>query len=125
MWKRGERIPVDNLVRLLSKNSIARFYWICSKQLGVSLFPASMDEWSTAHLLFTNWCMFYDSMYESIDRPPDRIIDDDEKLEQWNKHQREQRELRYEENYVSVGFKDGGISAFKADEVYVVEEGSW
>jgi|GEM_PF-5653365 len=121
-WRRGELIPVDKLMRLLAKNNLARLLWVSSKELKSNLFPTEINDWSIAQLAFVNWCLMYDSVYSSIDRPPERIIKDDELLDKWMEYQNEQFNIRYEENYRKLGFGHKGISAYQADEIYEVED---
>jgi len=69
--------------------------------------------------------MMYDSVYESLDRPSDDIIEDDEKLDKWFEEQREERKKdakrkqreksstsRHPEQFIMVNNEE------EADEIY-------
>ncbi len=100
-YRRGETYPLDALARLLAKSNIGRFEWVAYKSMKEScrLVPEDLGDWTVAQKMFVYWSTFYDSVYESVDRPPDRVIEDDSKLEVWLKSQKKKAEAYSEENW--------------------------
>jgi hypothetical protein len=64
----------------------------------------------------------YDNVYESVDAPPDWVIEDDKLLEEWfevvTKEYNERREKNYREKMKGT---TNMVSAFKAEEVIVID----
>ncbi len=119
-WARGERIKLDDLARLMAKNSMARLLWVVSRETGASLFGSDLNNWSMAQIAFTNWCLFYDSIYESYECPPERVIKDDELIDDWMENQKIKRNEESESKYSKRG--GGTLSALDHAEHYAIEE---
>ncbi len=123
LCRRGKIIDVSSLMRLLAKNRKARFLWNVSKQTTIPLFDGVVAEWSSGRLMFCQWCMYYDSIYEAHNRPPEHVIKDDKKIDEWAKFTAEQMEFEHEENYRTTAFKDKQQhrSAYSYPEVFEFE----
>jgi hypothetical protein len=91
-------------MKILSKSKAGRFNWILWRNTkeSASLFDSTIGSWSPAQKLFVYWCSFYDNVYESIERPPDRVVEDDELLEIWLDKQSEKSKAYAEENWSKV-----------------------
>lgn len=61
--------------------------------------------------------MYYDSVYESPDRPPDHIIEDDDILDRWYENKLADYEKRSREAYMKSD--NSSVSAYAHDEVVV------
>src|SRR5574343_277221 len=107
-YRRGDLLPAYQLLRILAKTGYGRTFWSVSKHGSTPLFKGAVSEWTEAQIIFVNWCLFYDSVYEAYNRPPTEIIKDDEKIDEWIKFQSEQQEMTYQENYRTVGFQGRG-----------------
>lgn len=91
---------VNNLVVAYYKNNIYsekelreiarspewRFRWVAAKH-GEQLFGRPISEWSEMQNMLVYWSEYYDGIYESTDRPPEYIIEDDVLCDQWVKNQ--------------------------------------
>ncbi len=78
--------------------------WGASKNSGDELFGVPSTEYTSEQALLCYWSMMYDSVYESMDRPSDKIIEDDEALDKWFEDQRDKRDK--EKRKSSVGKQD-------------------
>jgi hypothetical protein len=67
--------------------------WQTAKK-GQRLFDRNSSEYSVEQTLLCYWAMMYDNVYESPDRPADKIIEDDEALDKWFEEQRKERKNR-------------------------------
>ncbi len=65
--------------------------WGASKKTGDSLFGKSSTEYTTEQSLLCYWAMMYDSVYESMEKPADKIIEDDEALDKWFQDQKDEK----------------------------------
>lgn len=83
---------VEKHIRKLARNSIWSIMWGTSKTSGEPLFGKPSTKYTSEQTLLCYWSMMYDSVYESMERPSDRVIDDDEALDKWFKEQRENRD---------------------------------
>jgi hypothetical protein len=63
--------------------------------------------------------MFYDSVYAAYKRPPENIVKNDEKIDEWLKFQTEQQEMDAESDYRNTGKGTTGRSAYDHDEVFI------
>jgi len=122
-YLRGRLISLDRLMRMLAKNPRARWLWSQIKGInGVKYFSEDYGNWTVAQKMFAHWCIFYDSIYESVNRPPDRIIWDDEKLEIWLENEKREVETYGEKNWAKVGALHDIKSAWDYDEVVTFGE---
>lgn len=69
-------------VRTVARAGEWRFRWRASKN-GESLFGRPISEWSEIQNALVFWSQYYDSVYDSIDRPPNHIIEDDAACDAW------------------------------------------
>jgi hypothetical protein len=68
-----------------------------------NIFRGNILDWTVSQRLFAYWCGFYDNIYESYERPPERIIDDDELLNIWLEKQGEKTKAYAEESWGKLG----------------------
>lgn len=77
--------------RQIARSGEWRFRWMASKK-GESLFGRPISQWSEAQNALVFWSQYYDSVYDSLDRPPHHVIEDDAACDAWvedqNKKQR-------------------------------------
>jgi len=74
-------------------------HWRACKSTGSPLFDGPVSEWDVNKVRLVYWSSLYDSVYESPDRPPQYIIDDNKLLDEWFEAQTEELEERAEKNY--------------------------
>ncbi len=125
LYKRGELIPLEDLMRLLAKSNTGRTEWIMFRACkgGTQLFEGRTLDWTAAQRMFVSWCLYYDNVYEAYDRPPDRVIEDDKLLEQWQKRQNEKMEIQAEKNWAESASVSGDIkTAWDYPEIITFDE---
>jgi hypothetical protein len=93
-FKMVDALDVSEM-RKIARSSSWRFRWNGAKTVG-DLFGIPIIEFSAEQQSLLYWSQVYDSVYESMDRPTDDIIEDDEALDKWFEDQskkRKQKEL--------------------------------
>ena len=102
-------------LRSIARSPEWRFRWIASKH-GEQLFGKPIAQWSEMQNMLVYWSEYYDSIYDSIDRPADYIIEDDAACDAWlqnynkkitndrlnNKKDKKQGKLNHNERFVMV-----------------------
>jgi hypothetical protein len=68
--------------RQIARSGEWRFRWHASKK-GESLFGRPISDWSEAQNALVFWSQYYDSVYDSLERPPNHVIEDDSACDQW------------------------------------------
>jgi len=84
-----ERLNEKN-IRLLARSDPWRTVWLGACKTG-RLFTHPMCEVTDYQRLLVSWSILYDNVYESMDRPSEEIINDDDLLDQWLLTQKEER----------------------------------
>ena len=69
-------------IREIARSTSWRFRWNGAKGVG-DLFGKSVCEFDAEQQSLLYWSQVYDSVYESMERPPEDIIDDDAALDKW------------------------------------------
>jgi len=77
-------------IRSIARSPTWSLMWQSAKK-GQQLFDKNTSEYSFEQSLLCYWAMMYDSVYESLERPSDKIIEDDEALDNWFVEQRKER----------------------------------
>lgn len=100
-----------------------RLMWRTSKATKQTPFPGHPSSWDINKLRLIYWSNFYDSVYNSINRPPQWVIDDDDLLDKWVEEQGKEMEERAEEEYNKFQKKVQHTmpSAWDKSTVFVVE----
>jgi len=89
-------------MRKIARSNSWRFRWSGAKSIG-NLFDKSIIEFSLDQQNLLYWSQVYDSVYESMDRPPDSIIDDDVALDKWFEDQSKKRKQKSLERDGDIG----------------------
>jgi len=106
-------------IREIARSGTWRFRWNGAKGIG-NLFGKPISEFDAEQQSLLYWSQVYDSVYESMEKPPDSIIEDDEALDKWF-------EDKYRKDKADEVVKKGGIGKMKlsskirsAGEIFVV-----
>jgi len=121
----------EKKIREVARNSSWSIMWNASKKGGDTLFNKPTTEYSIEQILLCYWSIMYDSVYDSIDRPSDKIINNDEALDKWFDDQKDKSKAERSKsrtNDVFKGHKGGAAtqqeefvmvtSSEEADDVY-------
>lgn len=84
---RGKRI------REIARSPDWRFQWNAGKKIG-ALFEHPLVELTPTQHALIYWSQVYDSVYESMDKPDDSVIEDDDKLDEWFKNQERKDKIK-------------------------------
>lgn len=107
----------DELIREVSKHEPWRSVWTAGKYEG-SIFGKPASLLSQEQKMIVIWSKIYDSIYESPECPPEKVLEDDDCLDGWmiiNARKREQ------ERQSEHGYKPGDKFA-KHDEVFIMTD---
>lgn len=80
------------------------------------MFPGELYNWDINKVALCHWSMFYDSVYESTDKPPQHVIEDDDLIDKWYENKIEEYERKARETSRNDG---SGLSAYNHDDVIV------
>lgn len=105
----------ESAMRELARTDPWRLYWRTATKTG-SLFNLSATEMTEYQRAIVSWSMLYDNIYESVDCPDEKIINDDDALDMWLEQQSEKR--RREKN--SKNANDLTDKYSKYDEIGIV-----
>jgi hypothetical protein len=76
------RPSTEKQLRALARSSVWGIMWRAAKASG-NLFDKPTSLMTSEQISLSYWSMMYDSVYESLERPDDKIINDDEALDKW------------------------------------------
>lgn len=107
----------------LARTDPWRGYWGCCKE---NPFQAAVSDWTEHQRYLVMFSRMYDSVYESSECPPDRVIEDDDKLDGFFIHQRRKIQRQRAQQYTEEKSSGLGDNAKRrnpnADEVYIMAE---
>lgn len=113
-------------IRRLARSGNWRLIWASARETNMdTLFRSGLDSLTYEQQVLINWSMVYDSVFDSHDRPPDYIIDDDDELDRWLKKRGEEadqeRKKSFHQKKSNVGI--GKQSKHDANEVMIPVDG--
>ena len=80
-----------HLFRKLAKTRKWRQRYDLATATGSQFLPGAVSEWDELKVQFTMWCQFYHAVYDSMDKPAEATIQDDEALDSWLRNKQIQR----------------------------------
>jgi hypothetical protein len=107
----------EETLRYLARNEPWRSIWAASKREG-KLYGIPPIEYTDEQRHLAIWSMIYDSVFESVECPPDEIIDDNDSLDGWLLVQKNKRESEAMQRKGEALLKNDKMK--KAGEVFVV-----
>lgn len=121
-----ERYGNTDVIREVSKHSKVRALWSLSKSANVPLFDGRPIEWNPIRRRLVYWLSFYTGIEGAYDRPPTRIVENDELLDKWLETKSQEMEQEFEKNW-RQGTLKVPKSAMDHNEVFMIgdeEEGT-
>lgn len=90
----NDSIVDEKSIRLIARSGYWRCKWMASKKnRGVkTLFDREMYDLTLDQFRLVYWSQVYDSAFESMDAPSDKVIDDDALFDKWLEQQHQKRE---------------------------------
>lgn len=114
----------EKSIRLIAKNNIWRLRWSSSKDDLEGLFGRKLADLDNDQFFLLYWSRIYDSVYESLERPPDEVIEDDAKLDEWLKQESEERSRETGQRFYGKSSSKAKSSKIdNASEVFRVVDG--
>lgn len=105
-------------IRKISRSEPWRSMWIINK--GNSFSTASID-WTDEQRILASYSKMYDNVYESMDCPPDHIINDDDMLDGWFIDQRREKEKKQKEGNINKALGNNNKKGKNGDqELFIV-----
>lgn len=98
-----------------------RARWKASRDTGTSLFTGVVAEWNPSQVALAYWFSFYDSIFEHPERPPMKVINNDDLLDKWVIDKTKEMESRAKKENSRYG---SGTSrgALEYDEVIIFDD---
>lgn len=96
----NNNLNTEKNLRKIARSGSWRYRWSASKN-GESLFGKPISEWTQVQNSLVYWSQYYDYVFESMDRPDARTIEDDATLDRWVEDQNKEAKRS------SVGSKKG------------------
>ena len=119
-------------IRAIARSSSWRIRWNAFNNDCCSLFGKTAQHLTNEQFLLIYWSQVYDSVYESLDRPPDDVILNDEALDKWLLDRHEERNREIGQKFYSKGISKKGNpkienapEVYKAVDGYFDDEGRW
>lgn len=88
----GCRFPT-RVIREMARSDPWRSLWMAAKNTG-SPFASPPTRWSEDQKELVRWSQVYDAAFESLDRPSQRVIEDDDLFDSWLLRQHEEIDRR-------------------------------
>ena len=113
-------------IRAIARSSICRMRWNAFKDTCTELFGHTSQDMSNDQFMLVYWSQMYDSVYESYERPPDDVINNDEALDKWLLEESENRKREIGQKWHGRGTsKKSNSKIDNAAEVYKVVDGQF
>ncbi len=112
------------LIRKLARDVQWRIRWKASNGNSLELFGRPSKDLTMSQFMLVYWSQMYDSVYEAHERPPAKIIENDDELDKWliKRGEEDEREISQRfEGKSSLGIKNSKIDS--APEVFRVVTG--
>lgn len=92
------QILKENQIRELARTDPWKTSWVLHQSNSIKLFAHNDRELSIDQKNILIWSKMYDNVHESLDSPPDFVLEDDDMLDGWFIMQRQKREEEKKEN---------------------------
>lgn len=111
----------DSQIRELARNEPWRSLWSMRESAGIKLFiNKDFQELTNNQKNLIVWSQLYDNIRESMDVPPDEVIEDDDMLDGWFIEQGRKRKREVKKKHLEDSLTNKDIA--NKDEVYVMSK---
>ena len=114
----GKKITTSEF-RKIARSPSWRFRWGAAQKIG-DLFGCPVIELDDDQQNLLYWSQFYDSIFEAYERPPDSVIDDDAKLDEWLIKQGEKNKQEQNKRAVESGYGPVSKNIGKHGEIFIM-----
>lgn len=109
-------------IRRIARNPVWRFRWAIARK-GMDLFGKPISEWSETQNALVYWSQYYDSIFESLERPSDLIINDDDSCDAWMKEQSKKSTPKGDDQKNIFGTKKAKTTKDHQEQFIMVQHG--
>jgi hypothetical protein len=88
----------EEILRQVARSSEGRLIWNIAKKAG-HLFDGPVSGWSKVQKELGYWFTFYDYVYESLDKPPNEVVENDTLLDEWIEEENKKYEAKQNKEY--------------------------
>ena len=106
-------------IRKIARSGVWRFRWNGAKGIG-NLFGKPIVEFDAEQQSLLYWSQVYDSVYESLERPTEDIINDDKALDEWFEDQNRKDKAKEVAEKGDIGKMKLSTKMRNAGEIFVV-----
>jgi len=112
-------------IRAIARTSMWRIRWSAFKRSSIELFGRHSQNLSNDQFMLVHWSQVYDSVYESLERPPEEVVLDDKALDEWLLEQNEKYKREVGQRYHGKGVTKGNSKIDNASEVFKIVTGEF
>jgi len=117
MTRMAEYIITTEEFRMIARNDPWRGMWSVGKSTG-NLFNKCVTDFTDGQRILCSYSSMYDNVYESMDRPPDKVVEDDICLDGWFVDQKRKYEKEKKQKEVDALTQNPKIA--NSQEVFVM-----
>lgn len=127
----NEEVGDMSTLRKIARSPEWRVRWKCSENNVSSLFGRQSKDMTIGQFMLVYWSQMYDSVYDSLERPPQSVIEDDEALDKWLTQRSEEMErdiaqkFEGKSNTVKNSKIDSAPEVFRVVSGYYNDEGQY
>lgn len=115
----------ESEIRYLARSTVWRVRWSTYQNSASELFGRVAKNLSNDQFMLIYWSQVYDSVYESFERPPEDIINNDEALDRWLLQENEKRKREIGQRFYGKSDTKENSKINNASEVFKVVTGEY
>lgn len=104
-----QSVPATKTTREIARSSQWRIRWNIGKKNIHTLFGVDIRDLNDNQLEILYWSQVYDSVYNSMEPPPNTVIEDDDKLDVWLKEKNKEENVKRVNKSMEKGTKPRGF----------------
>lgn len=109
----------ENQIRVLARTDPWRLYWTASKDTGTQLFGHACVQMTDLQYALVTWSKVYDFAFDSMSRPSDDIIEDDDKFDIWYEEECDRLKKELRQNKVDKTVNRRGRQGYGMQEIFI------
>ena len=109
----------ENKIRVLARTDPWRLYWTASKDTGTQLFGHACVQMTDLQYALVTWSKVYDFAFDSMNRPSDDIIEDDDKFDIWYEEECDRLKKELGQKNVDKVVNKHGRQGYGMQEVFI------
>ena len=94
----------EKSLREIARSDPWRLHWTLAKDTGTPLFDSSSYNVTDLQYQLIFWSKIYDFAFENMNRPPDDVINDDDKFDSWYESETKRIDKEVKDNFKNESF---------------------